>query len=93
MQVLHGAVAPSDYRSLDGLAIVSDIMASAEPLEKARNLSFMIKSFKSLELPPIFSSQISTTKHDLMSVVNKAGKLLESVRNLSPLVHQVGYKR
>lgn len=87
LQVLHGGVAPSDYRSLDGLAIVSEIMASQQPLEQAKGLRHIIDSFKLSKIPPVFSSQ--HTKYDVTSLVGQAGQLLKSVRNLSPLVHQI----
>ncbi|GJJ06485.1 hypothetical protein Clacol_000677 [Clathrus columnatus] len=87
LRALHGAIAPSDYRYLDGLAVVSEVVASPKPFETARELSHIIKSFKSFKLPPVFS--FHSAKCSVDSFVSKAGKLLESVRALSPLVHQL----
>jgi hypothetical protein len=88
LRALHGAVAPSVYRCLDGLAVISEIVASAEPLKAAKRLAQLIGTFKALDSPPVFSF-VSTPSLDAHYFVREAAGLLSATRVLTPLVHQV----
>ncbi|KAF8585995.1 TMP-TENI-domain-containing protein [Ramaria rubella] len=90
LRALHGAVAPSNNRCLDGLAVISEIVASKEPLEAAKKLAATISAFKSLASPPVFSF-ISRPNVPLSaeSIVQEAAELLTTIKSLTPLVHQI----
>ena len=81
---------PSGHRRLDGLAVISEIVASKKPLEAAKRLAHLIGAFKALDMPPIFSFVSNpTTPLNSHYFVQEAGKLLGAIRDLTPLVHQV----
>lgn len=73
-------------KSLDGLAVVSDIIASHEPLMAAKRLRDVVHHFKASRTK--FSSLDDYTTESLRVSV---GEALRYVRELSPLVHQVRY--
>ncbi|WWC91700.1 hydroxyethylthiazole kinase [Kwoniella dendrophila CBS 6074] len=45
-QLLHGSISPKYSNSLDGIAIISDIVSSKNPRESASNLREIVDSFK-----------------------------------------------
>lgn len=83
VRTLFGSITASG-KSLDGLAVVSDIVASREPLIAAKKLKDAVTLFKASRIK--FSSVDEYTTESLRRSV---GEALRSVRELSPLVHQV----
>ena len=89
---MWGSVSQSG-RALDGVAVVSDIVASPEPREAAKKISEAVKAFKALQQPAFHSfsvtSPASTDPHTPESLKQRVGECLQSIRKFSPLVHQV----
>ncbi|KAI9067159.1 Hydroxyethylthiazole kinase [Trametes sanguinea] len=86
LHCLHGSVSPSG-RSLDGVAVVSDIVASTDPLNAAKRLSTKIKAFYSTPSPPVFS--LSPSPYSADTLKQSVGRLLSAIKEYSPLVHQI----
>ncbi|PIL34226.1 hypothetical protein GSI_03937 [Ganoderma sinense ZZ0214-1] len=85
LHCIHGAV--SAYgRSLDGLAVVSDIVASRDPYNAAKRIATIVQAFKANPLP-CFSTFPPTYASDAIKL--KVGELLSAVKKFSPLVHQI----
>ena len=85
LHCIHGAV--SAYgRSLDGLAVVSDIVASRDPYNAAKRIATIVQAFKANPLP-CFSTFPPSYASD--GIKHKVGELLSAVKKFSPLVHQV----
>jgi len=75
---------------LDGLAVISDIVASNTPREAAARIASIIKAFKALDVPPVLSfAPNAEAQIDAKSLIMEAADLLEVVRKITPLVHQV----
>lgn len=72
-------------RALDGVAVVSDIVASLDPLQSARRLFETLTSFKR---PPAVD-QITTKKVE--DILAGAARLILKVKETNPLVHQVRF--
>ena len=83
VRTLFGSITTSG-KSLDGLAVVSDIVASREPLMAAKRLRDAVSHFKAARTK--FSSLDDYTTKSLSDSI---GEALRYVRELSPLVHQV----
>ncbi|TFL04879.1 Hydroxyethylthiazole kinase [Pterulicium gracile] len=90
LRVLHGAVSTS-CRALDGVAVVSDIVASDRPEEAAGRLMQVLRAFRegtssrcglALENRPP-----TDTRKTLL--IDQIASLLETVRSRKPLVHQI----
>lgn len=93
LRVLHGAVSTT-HHALDGLAVVSDIYGSTTPKVEAEKLASIVRSFKAArESRPVPRSLAHRTASDYTAsfVVQEAAALLDVVRQLSPLVHQVSW--
>ena len=86
LRTLYGSVSPSG-RALDGIAVVSDIMASKTPFDSAKSLSKVISSFDATT--PISPNLTDINTMDIKSILNAAASLLTKVREYGPLVHQV----
>ncbi|KAM5533305.1 hypothetical protein V8D89_012979 [Ganoderma adspersum] len=85
LHCIHGAV--SAYgRSLDGLAVVSDIVASRDPYNAAKRIATIVQAFKASPLP-CFSTFPPSYASDVIK--HKVGELLSAVKKFSPLVHQI----
>lgn len=92
LRTLHGVVSTTGH-SLDGVAVVSDIVASQTPKLAAESLSQIFQEFQSsfnkdtLGLEIVGKSDSSfLTQDDIMEGVTK---LVKEIRKLNPLVHQV----
>jgi thiamine-phosphate diphosphorylase/hydroxyethylthiazole kinase len=92
-QLLHGSIAPDSRNRLAGVAVISDIVSSIDPLGSARMLREVIDSFKRSrsgkgDTTAIFSPswQSSTKIHDLIEGVMA---LMGVVKKETPLIHQV----
>lgn len=85
LRVLSGAVA-DNHLALDGVAVVSEIMAASDPRAAAERLAAVMKSFKeahgnSLTAQPVI--------RDLQQLPSVLGGILKDVRQHRPVVHQV----
>ncbi|KAF9050175.1 thiamine biosynthetic bifunctional enzyme Thi4 [Panaeolus papilionaceus] len=92
LRTLHGVVSTTGH-SLDGVAVVSDIVASQTPKLAAESLSQIFQEFQSsfnkdtLGLEIVGKSDSSfLTQDDIMEGVTK---LVKEIRKLNPLVHQI----
>lgn len=88
--LLHGSVGPVSGKALDGVAVISAIVASTSPKAKAEELRAITDSFKrareggtpntGIFLPPARSAE---------EFVKAAADLFAVVRDTTPLVHQI----
>ncbi|KAI0645367.1 Hydroxyethylthiazole kinase [Trametes meyenii] len=85
LHCLHGSVSSSG-RPLDGLAVVSDIVASTDPLSAAQRIAIIVKAFKAV-FSPTFS--LSPSPYAVDAFKDSIGELLLAVKKFSPLVHQI----
>lgn len=93
LRTLHGSVSSSGH-ALDGVAVVSEIVASPEPLVAAKKLHAIISQFHKNHLSPhpvnlIGSVGTSTTTPTQESILNGVALLMNEIRKANPLVHQV----
>ncbi|CCM00421.1 uncharacterized protein FIBRA_02451 [Fibroporia radiculosa] len=85
LQCLHGAISTTGHR-LDGLAVVSDIVASTEPYAAAKRLSTIIHAFKSNKIHT-FSGAAGPYNQEYIK--DRVGRLLSTIRKHGPLVQQI----
>ncbi|KZV76302.1 Hydroxyethylthiazole kinase [Peniophora sp. CONT] len=86
-RVLHGCSSARGL-GLDGVAVVSDIMAAQDPRAAAERLASIYRAWRSVpRIPTSFSK--ADAELSSASFVELAGKLLEGVRAAKPLVHQI----
>ncbi|KAI0769338.1 Hydroxyethylthiazole kinase [Trametes elegans] len=85
LHCLHGTVSPSG-RALDGVAVVSDIVASTDPSNAAKRIATIVNAFKAQPVP-VFS--LSPSSYVADSFKHGVGELLTTVEQFSPLVHQI----
>ncbi|ETW81065.1 hypothetical protein HETIRDRAFT_452502 [Heterobasidion irregulare TC 32-1] len=89
IRTLHGSATASGY-ALDGVAVVSDVVASQDPRAAAQRLLQLFSSWaKASRGPTSFSLLSPQGSYTSESVVKEAASLLESVRQIKPLVHQI----
>jgi thiamine-phosphate diphosphorylase/hydroxyethylthiazole kinase len=86
VRTLFGSITSSG-KSLDGLAVISDIVASREPLIAAKRLKDSVSHFKASR------TRFSLGDYTTESLKGSVGEALKYVRQFSPLVHQVRFKR
>lgn len=80
-RTLHGAVSESGH-TLDGVAVISEIVESSEPGLTAKCLCKMIHQFRQSV------SANNIRYRDIDCLLNGVTDLLEGTRELNPLVHQ-----
>ena len=96
-QLLHASIAPISNHSLDGVAVISDIVSSNAPRKAAQALSKVVASFraarvakgdtKALFAPgPSVKEWSERTPEALIAGVQR---LLGVVRQETPMIHQV----
>ncbi|KAH9935372.1 Hydroxyethylthiazole kinase [Fomitopsis serialis] len=85
LHCLHGSVSVTGS-ALDGLAVVSDIVASPEPKVAAEKLASIVRAFKGYS-PSSFS--LPSPRYTPEFVKTQAAALVSAVRKHSPLVHQI----
>ncbi|KAI0743772.1 Hydroxyethylthiazole kinase [Daedaleopsis nitida] len=85
LHCLHGAIATSG-RSLDGLAVVSDIVASRDPYNAAKRVATVVQAFKANPLPCFSTFPPSYASE---SIKRGVGDILSAVKKFSPLIHQI----
>ena len=73
-------------KQLDGVAVVSDIMASTKPLESARALAEAFTAFRS-NVNPTFS--LGPPSKDVTPFIKESAGLLGQIRKIVPVIHQV----
>ncbi|EIM83062.1 thiamine biosynthetic bifunctional enzyme [Stereum hirsutum FP-91666 SS1] len=89
LRTLHGCVSSSGY-GLDGVAVVSDIMASTDPQAAARRLADIFAAWKAVPRSPVsFTPHVCSSSHTRDAVIRAAAELVLSVRQVKPLVHQI----
>ncbi|KAI0742200.1 Hydroxyethylthiazole kinase [Irpex lacteus] len=81
LHCLWGSVTPTGH-ALDGVAVVSDIVASPQPRVAAQALFSRIQAFYQTSLSPQSSYTVESIKAGV-------GSILDSVRKYGPLVHQI----
>jgi hypothetical protein len=97
-QLLHGCPSPKYLKSLDGIAIISDIVASPMPENAARSLRTVLDSYHRVRkdqagLHAVFGFDASGTagyaNRDAKELLEAAAGLIAVVRETTPLAHQV----
>ncbi|TFK54360.1 HK-domain-containing protein [Heliocybe sulcata] len=86
LRTLHGSVSTTGH-VLDGVAVVSDIVASKTPKDAARKLSSIVKAFKQASSPASLATPFSTQVAS--PLIERAAALLDVVRKHGPLIHQI----
>ncbi|KAK7045553.1 thiamine biosynthetic bifunctional enzyme [Paramarasmius palmivorus] len=87
LRTLHGSVSRTNH-ALDGVAIVSEIMASPQPKEAATRLRGIIQQFRnSRSIQRAFAS--SDNGYNTEQISNGVAHLFEHMKTISPLVHQI----
>ncbi|KAF9453639.1 thiamine biosynthetic bifunctional enzyme Thi4 [Macrolepiota fuliginosa MF-IS2] len=82
LRTLHGCVSSSEH-ALDGVAVVSEIVASQTPKPATEKLARIFRAFKAeFSLTPTAAPTTDV-------ILERVGKLMEKVRGLGPLVHQI----
>ncbi|WWD19599.1 hydroxyethylthiazole kinase [Kwoniella shandongensis] len=92
-QLLHSSTGPDSTNHLDGIAIISDIVASQTPKEAARGLRDVVDSFKRVRSSAtdplaLFSVQ-GKREVSVEAFVNGVMGLMDVVKRETPLVHQM----
>lgn len=94
--LLHASISPQYKRHLDGVAVISAIVASDKPKARAEELSAVVKDFldtRSWEAEGFFRSgeDTSTGKQDddTWTLIQRAAHLMTVVRENTPLIHQM----
>ncbi|KAL1736241.1 Hydroxyethylthiazole kinase family-domain-containing protein [Schizophyllum commune] len=82
-RTLQGSVSDSGH-ALDGVAVVSDIMASRDPGAASAKLAGIVKAFKEGRAAPAPSTSLKVD--DLLDGVVR---VMEVVKEINPLVHQI----
>lgn len=80
-RTLHGSVSTTDH-ALDGVAVVSDIVASSEPKLASQRLKSILTQFRQNSAHKL---QGRSAQDILSSVVG----LMKEIRSINPLVHQI----
>ncbi|KIM45460.1 hypothetical protein M413DRAFT_66738 [Hebeloma cylindrosporum] len=91
LRTLHGSVSSTNH-ILDGVAVVSDIVASPEPQVAAETLRTILSQFrKSYNHHPLGfdGSLLGAGPTTASSIVEAALSLMKEIRKRNPLVHQI----
>lgn len=84
LRTVHGSVSRTGH-TLDGVAIVSEIMASRDPRKAAMTLSVIFHSFNA-SLPPALSPKSPSPGQ---TIVEKVIDLMSATKVSNPLIQQV----
>jgi len=92
--LLHGSISPVSRKGLDGIALISDIMASTRPKAAAEGLRRVVDSFKRvrgarLDREAVFLTGRSDRRRTIERVLETVTTLMVTVRTKTPLIHQV----
>ena len=90
IRTLHGSVAPNG-KTLDGVAVISEIVSSRNPFIVSQNLSRSVRSFTERAHPRrIFAPWVmKDDPSGSTGIEHRAAHLITHVRRLTPLVHQI----
>ncbi|ODN94721.1 hydroxyethylthiazole kinase [Cryptococcus wingfieldii CBS 7118] len=93
-QLLHASISPDSRNALDGVAIISDIVASKTPREAAQSLRAVTDSFKRARkqyasLESAFGSTLYKPGRSVGNFVERAVELMGVVKDTNPLVNQM----
>ncbi|KAG8936288.1 hypothetical protein FRC02_003225 [Tulasnella sp. 418] len=91
LRILHGSVSPTG-KHVDGAAVISEIVSSTDPETSARKLRLILDSFlKSGPSTYITSSpdSLALTPAGSNEFVERASKLLDKVKDITPMIHQI----
>jgi len=91
LRTLHGTVSSTNH-TLDGVAVVSDIVASSEPQVAAQKLHTILSQFRhgySQHPLGLDGSLLATGSMTSSSIVEGVSSLMKEIRKRNPLVHQV----
>ncbi|KAJ4497211.1 thiamine biosynthetic bifunctional enzyme Thi4 [Lentinula lateritia] len=86
LRTLHGTVSTTN-RALDGVAVVSEIVASTRPREAAAKLREVLSAFRSGD--SIFKAMRTRSEYTAGSVIDGVIQIMTCVRDHNPLVHQI----
>ncbi|EJD03055.1 HK-domain-containing protein [Fomitiporia mediterranea MF3/22] len=84
LRTLHGTVSKNG-RALDGVAVVSALMASKKPHDSAKGLSDIVRAF--LSSPTQISRFEAPSKAEI--IVKAVADLLSNIRETGPVIHQI----
>ncbi|KAJ3780735.1 thiamine biosynthetic bifunctional enzyme Thi4 [Lentinula aff. detonsa] len=86
LRTLHGSVSTTN-RALDGVAVVSEIVASTRPREAASKLCEILSTFRnSGSIPNAMSTR---SDYSVENVLDGVIQIMSCVREHNPLVHQI----
>ncbi|KIR62454.1 hydroxyethylthiazole kinase [Cryptococcus bacillisporus CA1873] len=93
-QLLHASIAPQSRNALDGIAIISDIVASLTPREAAKNLREVVQSFKRARsqlanLEAVYGANLFTSQRNIDDFIKEAVHLTDVIKKATPLVNQM----
>jgi thiamine-phosphate diphosphorylase/hydroxyethylthiazole kinase len=80
-RVLYQTTSPQ--KKLDGVAVVSAIMASSDPEESSRNLRELIRQ------PPPFATTVTRSKLSREGIISKASGIIKRMADKKPLCHNM----
>ncbi|KAF9244868.1 Hydroxyethylthiazole kinase family-domain-containing protein [Melanogaster broomeanus] len=84
LRTLHGSVSTTGHR-LDGVAVVSDIVASPEPLRSAQ----ILKNAYMTWLTATDNQAVALSAYTAESIRAGVADLMRAIKETSPLVHQI----
>lgn len=95
--LLNGSISPKNQKHLDGVAVISAIVASPEPKARAEELAAVVRSFvdsrKKAERGFFRGGEEATNDAgldvDCSGLVKLAAHFMDVVRENTPLVHQI----
>lgn len=90
--LLHASVSPQTRRSLSGVAVISAIVSSVTPKEKAQGLRRIVDSFhraKAAKEDPLAVFSSGSAGGSVQELLDAVGDLMLVTRKQTPLVHQV----
>lgn len=93
-QLLHASIAPQSRNALDGIAIISDIVASLTPREAATNLREVVQSFKRARsqlsnLEAVYGTNLFSGPRGVDGFIKEAVLLMDVIKRETPLINQV----
>ncbi|KAL6310475.1 thiamine phosphate synthase superfamily [Sparassis latifolia] len=89
LHCLHGSISTTG-RALDGVAVVSDIVASPEPRSAAQRIATTVRAFKACSHNTFSLSHLPTRPaYTARGILAHVGANLEAVKKFSPLTQQI----
>ncbi|EGO25805.1 hypothetical protein SERLADRAFT_348122 [Serpula lacrymans var. lacrymans S7.9] len=88
LRTLHGSVSTTGH-VLDGIAVVSDIVASTTPFHAAQNLSSILGAFNRNITLRVDQRYDATSSHIIDKIKNGVCNLMQTIKKTSPLIHQI----